>query len=110
MARRTRHISTIDTREQEIIEGKGWRGVPGTGEALPCHCCGKAHEIHALIAIDETADTIPAKWHRVATLNYGVSCARKVATVHAGTVARQFDRATYARLIAVARTAAEVAA
>lgn len=76
------HIFTIDTREQERVDGKGWRGIAGTGEALPCHCCGRLHEVHALVAEkerDPENDTPMRKaWRTVRHLNYGVSCARKV--------------------------------
>lgn len=106
------HIFTIDTREQERIEGKGWRGIPGTGESLPCACCGKPHEVHALIAEQERdpeRDTAMRKaWRTVRYLNYGVSCARKVADMRPAsfTITRESGATYYAQQLAKVRAAA----
>mgnify|MGYP001573957409 CR=1 FL=1 len=104
-----RHIVTIDTREQEYVDGK-WKGIPGTGEALPCNCCGRMHEIHAIIAEKERDPSkgtamIPG-WRTVGYRNFGVSCAKKKTEVPSGTLSESSDRAGYRKWMDVARKSA----
>lgn len=42
----------VDTRDYELV-GDRWKPVPGSGDAEPCACCGKALVIHVHVQRDK---------------------------------------------------------
>ena len=68
-------VSTVDTRMIDADK----KPIPGSGEAVPCECCGALHEVHAKVyeygIIKDGHGAI--KRIRTAVLNYGTRCAKK---------------------------------
>ena len=49
-------ISITDTRAVTKEQDGRYRPVGGTGESIPCECCGRAIEVHALASNRITGD------------------------------------------------------
>lgn len=59
-------ISVVDTREWEEGEDDKWHPIPGSGTENLCARCGKPHEIHATVRLEDDTEAV-----------VGVSCARE---------------------------------
>ena len=59
-----RLIRVTDTREYQEI-GDRWVPIPGSGLESECARCGRSHEIHAEVALEDGSTAV-----------VGVSCAR----------------------------------
>lgn len=57
-------LSVIDTREYEDIDDK-WVPIAGSGKANVCERCGKLHEVHATVELEDGTEAL-----------MGTSCAR----------------------------------
>lgn len=50
-------ISVVDTREYEEI-GDRWKPIPGSGISHTCSRCGRTHEVHATVELNNGAKVI----------------------------------------------------
>ncbi len=65
----TKILRIIDTRSTAEVDGRIVR-LSGTGESCICELCGRNHEIHAIVKIDDGS-----------VANVGVGCAKKSSPV-----------------------------
>lgn len=48
-----RVLEVVDTRQYEEIEEGVFKPIPGTGSPHLCSRCGRTHEVHALVELDD---------------------------------------------------------
>lgn len=53
-----RIIDVKDTRQYEEGEDDRWYPIPGSGHANTCHRCGRQHEIHATVELDDGSSAV----------------------------------------------------
>jgi len=46
-------LSVVDTREYEEGPDDKWYPIPGSGREHQCYRCGRLHEIHAEVLLDD---------------------------------------------------------
>jgi hypothetical protein len=53
----TRILKVVDTREYQEV-GDKWEPIPGSGDEHECSRCGRLHEIHALVELENGGNAI----------------------------------------------------
>lgn len=51
-------ISVIDTREYEEVSDGVWRAIPGSGNESECARCGRLHEVHATVQLEDDSRVV----------------------------------------------------
>lgn len=74
-------LSVEDTRDV-IEEGDRWVRLSGTGDARPCDRCGRAHEIHATVRLEDGSSAV-----------VGTGCMKASDLLQASTVRSAISRA-----------------
>lgn len=104
-------LEVVDTREYEEVADGRYAPIPGSGNAHECSRCGRLHEVHATVRLDDDSTCVVGTGCAAAEtadirgrLRRGASAAKRLRTLEA-------EHAALSRLAAeYARVHAEVAA
>lgn len=104
-------LEVVDTREYEEVADGRYAPIPGSGNAHDCSRCGRSHEVHATVRLDDGSTCVVGTGCAAAEtadvrgrLRRGASAAKRLRTLEA-------EHAALSRLAAeYARVHAEVAA
>src|SRR4051794_13288432 len=53
-----RILNVVDTRQYEEGENDRFFPIPGSGQANDCFCCGRSHEVHATVLLEDNSQAV----------------------------------------------------
>lgn len=53
-----RVIRVVDTRDWQEVEDDRWEPIPGSGIENACHRCGRNHEVHAHVMLEDNTTAV----------------------------------------------------
>lgn len=106
MSRIVRILKVIDTRDYEEVDDR-WVPIPGSGLSNTCARCGRSHEVHASVVLDDGSEIVVgtgcmrADEADVASrVKTATSAAKTAARLRAELVAHNAELAVYQRAVA----------